>query len=142
MDRKALPAPDAARSGPEESFVAPRTPVEETLATIWSEVLGVEIIGVRDDFFALGGHSLSAARILARVRDALGADLSLSVVFESPTVEGMAAAVSAAAVFPAEPPAPPSPALDEEALLARAAELSDADLDALLGEMMSERGKA
>ncbi len=141
VDRKALPAPDAARSAPEATFVAPRTPVEETLAAIWSEVLGVAPIGARDDFFALGGHSLSAARILARVRDALGADLPLPVIFEHPTIEGMATAVEGAAVFPPEPLVPPAPDAVEEALIAQAAEMSDDDLDALLGRMMAEEGK-
>ena len=139
VDRKALPSPDAGTANePERVFVAPRTPVEETLAAIWGEVLGVPAVGVQDDFFVLGGHSLSAARILSRVRDSLGANLSLSVIFESPTVEGMAAAVSSSAVFPPAPAAPP--AVDEEAaLLAQAAEMSDADLDALLGQMMAEK---
>ncbi|HSK77696.1 MAG TPA: amino acid adenylation domain-containing protein [Thermoanaerobaculia bacterium] len=132
VDRKALPAPEASRREPEETFVAPRTPVEETLAGIWSEVLGVERIGVTDDFFGLGGHSLSAARILSRVRDSLRADLSLAVVFESPTVEGMAAAVAASGVVAS------GLGLEEEALMSKAAELSDADLDALLGQMMTE----
>ncbi|HWM94191.1 MAG TPA: amino acid adenylation domain-containing protein [Thermoanaerobaculia bacterium] len=124
VDRKALPAPEAPRSE-EETFVAPRTPVEERLAAIWSEVLGLELVGVRDDFFLLGGHSLSAARILSRVRDILGVKLSLVIVFETPTIEGMAAAVSAAV-----------PAEFEDPILVRTVELSDGDLDALLFEMM------
>jgi amino acid adenylation domain-containing protein len=141
VDRKALPAPGAARNEPEVTFVAPRSPLEETLAAIWIEVLGVAAVGVRDDFFALGGHSLSAVRILARVRDALGAALPLSVVFETPTIEGMAAAVSAAVVLP---PTLATPVLDagEAALVARAAEMSDADLDALLGQMMAGGGRS
>jgi acyl carrier protein len=125
VDRSALPTPEAPRSEP-ESFVAPRSAVEERLAAIWSEVLGVERVGVRDDFFLLGGHSLSAARILSRVRDAMGVNLSLAVVFETPTVEGMAAAV------------PSEPIVPEDPFLARAAELSDGDLDALLTQMMAE----
>jgi amino acid adenylation domain-containing protein len=129
VDRKALPMPEAARSG-EEAFVEPRTPVEEKLAAIWSEVLGVERVGARDDFFLLGGHSLSAARILSRVRDSLGVDLTLAVVFETRTVEGMAAAAAAAE--------PAGPALPEDPILARAAGLSDGDLDALLEVMLQE----
>ena len=127
VDRKALPSPETPRSEP-ESFVAPRSEVEERLAAIWSEVLGIESVGVRDDFFLLGGHSLSAARILSRVRDALGASLSLSVIFETPTIEGMAAAVPSVA--------------PEDPLLAGAAELSDGDLDALLAQMMAEGERA
>ncbi len=138
VNRKALPAPEAARSEPESTFVAPRSIAEETIAAIWSEVLRVERVGARDDFFLLGGHSLAAARILSRVRDALGVDLSLLVVFETPTVEGMA--VAAAAARPAERLAgAPAAITGEEALIAQAAELSDADLDALLEEFIEGR---
>jgi amino acid adenylation domain-containing protein len=137
LDRRALPAPDEARD--ESSFVAPRTAVEEIVAEIWREVLGVERVGVRDDFFLLGGHSLSAARVLSRVRDALAVDLPLIVIFEAPTVEGMAEAVAATGrPAPAESLAIPPFAPEEQALLATAAELPDADLDALLAQMMTE----
>ncbi|MEA2603270.1 MAG: hypothetical protein QOF89_4262, partial [Acidobacteriota bacterium] len=135
VDRKALPAPEAPRGEAGEAYLAPRSDAEEAIAAIWSEVLRVERVGVRDDFFLLGGHSLAAARILSRVRNALGVDLSLLVVFETPTVEGMAAA--AAAAQPSELLAgPPALAAGEEAFVAHAAELSDADLDALLEEIM------
>ncbi len=126
VDRRSLPAPEVG-SAESASYVAPRTPVETALARIWSEVLGVERVGARDDFFALGGHSLTATSVLARVRDSLGADLPLSVVFERRTVEGMALAVAAA-----------TPA--ESELERRAAALSDAELDALLGAMLTEEG--
>jgi amino acid adenylation domain-containing protein len=141
VNRKALPAPEAARGEAAETYLAPRSGAEETVAAIWSEVLGVERVGVRDDFFLLGGHSLAAARILSRVRDALGVDLSLLVVFETPTVEGMATA--AAVARPSELLAgPPALAAEEERLVAQAAELSDADLDALLAQMITEGGAA
>jgi amino acid adenylation domain-containing protein len=143
VDRRALPAPEAAGSGAETAFAAPRTPVEETLAAIWREVLGVERVGVRDDFFLLGGHSLSAVKIQMRVRDALGAHPSLAVIFENPTVEGLAAALAAGAGTPAAAADPPmaaaSLAADAGALLEQAAALSDAELDALLAHMTAER---
>jgi amino acid adenylation domain-containing protein len=137
VDRKALPAPEAARVEAGETYVAPRPGAEETIAAIWGELLGVERVGARDDFFLLGGHSLTAARILSRVRDALGIDLSLLVVFETPTVEGMATAAAAAKPH-ALLAGPPGLAAEEE-MLAAHAELSDADLDALLEEMMEGR---
>ncbi|MCP4660017.1 MAG: non-ribosomal peptide synthetase, partial [bacterium] len=86
VDRRALPAPELHRPELEEAFVAPRTPLEERLAAIWIEVLGVERVGVEDDFFALGGHSLLATQVVSRIRNALGVELPLRMVFESPTV--------------------------------------------------------
>jgi amino acid adenylation domain-containing protein len=91
VDRKALPDPDAEEAG----FVAPRTPVEEVLAGIWSEVLHRDRIGAGDDFFALGGHSLLATLVVSRVRDRLKVELPLRAVFESPRLGAMAAAVEA-----------------------------------------------
>jgi aryl carrier-like protein len=87
LDREALPEPgqerDEAAVG---EFVAPSTAFEEVVAGIWSEVLGVEQIGVNDNFFDLGGHSLLAMQLLARVREVLGVELRLRNFFEAPTV--------------------------------------------------------
>ncbi|MES2758519.1 MAG: non-ribosomal peptide synthase/polyketide synthase [Pseudomonadota bacterium] len=93
IDRKALPVPDARESGAD--YVAPRTPVEATVAAIWSEVLRVERVGIRDNFFALGGHSLVATQVVARMRDRLDFELPLRVIFEAPTVESLASRVEA-----------------------------------------------
>ena len=92
VDRRALPEPDEGRAETSGS-IAPRTPIEEILAGIWAEVLGSEQVGVEDNFFDIGGHSLRATRIISRVRDMLGVDLALRIFFEAPTVEGMAAAI-------------------------------------------------
>ncbi len=137
VDRRALPAPERVRTEEEATYVAPRNPVEETLAAIWGEVLGVPTVGVRDDFFALGGHSLSAARVLSRVRDLLEVELPLSATFERRTVEALAGLIGDKAPSPRHrtEPALQAEPLDGE-LLARAAALSDADLDALLDDMM------
>ncbi|HEU4559497.1 MAG TPA: amino acid adenylation domain-containing protein [Longimicrobium sp.] len=91
LDRKALPAPDFAPD--EETYVAPRTPVEEVLAEIWAEVLGLERVGVHDEFFGLGGHSLLATRVVSQVREGFGVELPLRALFEEPTVAEMAARV-------------------------------------------------
>jgi amino acid adenylation domain-containing protein len=94
VDRQALPAPEAMPAA-EGGYVAPRTPVEARVAAIWAELLGVERVGIADDFFDLGGHSLLATQIVARVRNAFGLeDLPLNRLFEQPTVAAMALLVT------------------------------------------------
>jgi amino acid adenylation domain-containing protein len=91
VDRKALPRPEAPTS---RQHVAPRDEVEQELATLWAEVLGVERVGVTDNFFDLGGYSLLATRLLARIRAAFQAEVSLRDFFENPTVEHTAVLVA------------------------------------------------
>jgi amino acid adenylation domain-containing protein len=93
IDRRALPAPDGGEAS--SAYLAPRTDVEQTLARQWAELLGLPRVGVNDDFFALGGHSMLAIRMLARVRDALGVDVGLRRLFRAPTVAGVAEYVEA-----------------------------------------------
>jgi amino acid adenylation domain-containing protein len=88
LDRRALPAPEY---GDASAYTAPRNPTEETLAAIWSEVLGVDRVGVEDDFFELGGHSLLATRAISRAEAALGVELPLRLLFEHPTPAALAA---------------------------------------------------
>ena len=86
IDRLALPAPTQNQRTAPEDFVPPRTPIEDVLATIWAETLGIDRIGTNDDFFLLGGHSLLVARIVARVREALQIELPMRTLFEASTV--------------------------------------------------------
>jgi acyl carrier protein len=90
VDRKALPAPDWGHIESDAAHVAPRTPFEEVLAGIWSQVLGVERVGVHDNFFEVGGHSLLATRFVSRVREVFQVELPLRRLFETPTVAGIA----------------------------------------------------
>ncbi|HEX9936581.1 MAG TPA: amino acid adenylation domain-containing protein, partial [Longimicrobium sp.] len=108
LDRKALPEPEYGAA--EETYVAPRTPVEEVLAGIWAEVLGVERLGVHDGFFELGGHSLLATRAVSRVRELFGVELPLRALFEGPTVAELASAVEEMrrAGLPVLPPVVPA----------------------------------
>ncbi|MGD2114937.1 MAG: amino acid adenylation domain-containing protein, partial [Acidobacteriota bacterium] len=105
VDRGALPAP-----GPEESatdYEPPRTPVEEVIAAIWSAVLEEEKVGLHDNFFDLGGHSLRATQVMSRLRDALGVGLPVRTLFERPTVESLARRVSAERTTPTTAIGPP-----------------------------------
>ncbi len=102
VDRRALSRLEApAGDGPSETYAEPETPVERQIAAIWRDLLKHERIGLHDSFFDLGGHSLLATRVLSRLRETLNADLSLAVVFERPTLAGLAAAVEEALGTPA-----------------------------------------
>jgi acyl-CoA synthetase (AMP-forming)/AMP-acid ligase II len=95
IDRRALPAPDAADT-PDAArpVVAPRTPVERTISGIWAEALGSPPRGVHDGFFESGGHSLAAALVISRIRAAFGVGIALRSLFEHPTVAGLAEVVT------------------------------------------------
>jgi acyl carrier protein len=85
--------PDAAAVSRAE-YVAPRGPVEEAVAEMWCEVLRLDKVSVVDDFFTIGGHSLRITQVLSRIRQAFGVDLPLRDVYETPTVEAIAHAIT------------------------------------------------
>jgi acyl-CoA synthetase (AMP-forming)/AMP-acid ligase II/acyl carrier protein len=93
VNRQALPAPDTSHQEGQADYIAPRTPVEEIVSAIFSDVLRVDRVGTEDDFFELGGHSLSATQVVSRIRHNLHVDLPVRSLFEAPTVAGLARAV-------------------------------------------------
>jgi amino acid adenylation domain-containing protein len=90
VNRKALPAPKWMSQELNVDHETGRTPIEQMVASIWSDTLGVERVGTRDNFFELGGHSLLATRVISRLREAFQLDLPVRDLFESPTVAGLA----------------------------------------------------
>jgi acyl carrier protein len=136
VDRGALPAPVDQRLAFRSTMVEPRTPLEAQLTEMWSEILGVERIGVDDNFFHLGGHSLLAMRVISRVRGAFELELPLRTLFECPTIAGLARAIederrsgSRDAITPIASGSDPSDL----------GELTEGQVTALLSELLSER---
>ena len=103
VDRRALPAPDGQILGDSEEFVAPRTPTEEMLAAIWSEVLRVTPIGVHQDFFVLGGHSLLATQVISRIQKQSKRDVPLRMLFEHSTIAELARAIDESETASSQP---------------------------------------
>jgi acyl carrier protein len=99
IDREALPHPEPRHTQLARDVDEPQTTTEKTLAGIWSEVLGANPIGRQDDFFALGGHSLSAARVILDARKTFQLDISVVDVFRYPTLAGMAGLIDSTKQF-------------------------------------------
>jgi len=93
IDHKKLPLPGTTRPGLNEPFVAPQSELEERIAAVWREVLHVDEVGVNDNFFNLGGHSLHAMQVMSRLGHALKLNIPVSNLFEAPTVATLAAAI-------------------------------------------------
>jgi amino acid adenylation domain-containing protein/thioester reductase-like protein len=96
VDRDELPAPTGASAESDKSYVAARSDTERAIARVWADILGVDRVGVEDNFFDLGGHSLLTTQVIARVREAFGVNLPLSVLFEQPTVAGLGGVIDTA----------------------------------------------
>ncbi len=131
VDRRRLPQPSEERPELAESFIAPRTPIEQEVAKIWEHVLKVREVGVYDNFFALGGHSLLATQVVSRVKESLQIDMPLRVMFEQPTVAGFALAVTQHQAITVE--------AEAIQLLDQLAQLSDEEAQQLLdSEILSQ----
>jgi acyl carrier protein len=96
VDRRSLPEPEQTRDELEIAYVAPRTPLEQQLAKIWAQVLGLETVGIHDNFFDLGGHSLLITQLFAQVRDTFEVNISLRSLFKEPTVANIAETIEIA----------------------------------------------
>jgi amino acid adenylation domain-containing protein/FkbH-like protein len=102
VDRRALPEPQEERTNNDIGFMAPQTDLETKVAAVWSEVLGLRRIGLKDNFIELGGHSLAAIQVISRLRESINVALPLSCVFEAPTVEALADGLNAGRWKPGE----------------------------------------
>lgn len=96
VDRRSLPIPDDTKNRLEVRYVAPKTPTDELLAGIYGEVLGLETVGINDNFFDLGGHSLLATQVVSRIRKLFAVELSVQQIFEHPTIAALGRAIKAA----------------------------------------------
>lgn len=130
IDRQALPVPEHTHPETGGIFIRPRTSVEEVVAGIWSAVLHLEKVSVRDNFFSLGGHSLLAIRVLSRLREAFDQDVPLRRFFEAPTVESLAQSITIESKTPT--------AVEKRAkLLLNLAELTEDEASKILQEKVS-----
>ncbi|HXQ70015.1 MAG TPA: methyltransferase, partial [Pyrinomonadaceae bacterium] len=93
LDRRALPALESVRPDLPQVFVAPRTSIEKSLAGVWSDLLGLPQVGIHDNFFDLGGHSLLTTQLISRVRELFKVELPLREVFQQPTIAALAIAI-------------------------------------------------
>src|SRR5207302_2916015 len=93
-DRRALPAPDYRHSGRQEQPITPRTSLEEVVARVWSQVLGIESISIHENFFALGGHSLLAMQVALQLQTTTHVELPLRSFFEAPTIAQIAKVIA------------------------------------------------
>jgi acyl carrier protein len=106
VDRKALPDAGLNRGAVDEQYVAARTPVEGMMVGMWTELLGLQQIGINDNFFDLGGHSLGATQLISRLRSAFQIELPLRSLFETPTISGLSKVIEETMARPAATVAP------------------------------------
>ena len=128
IDRSALPVPEGTRPELDTPFAAPRTPVEKELSRIWAEVLSLDQVGIYDNFFDLGGHSLAATRVVSQVIKKFQLEIPLRSLFQSPTIAEMAAAITAHQANKLDPE-------DLNRILAELESLPDRDAQRLLADV-------
>jgi len=112
IDRQALPSPDLTLQ--QAVYIGPRTDTEQILCTLWSRLLGIERIGVQDNFFALGGHSLLAVQVISKIRDAFQVELAVHILFDRPTIDQLAKVITLTEPTPTTARAPAIRRLSEQ----------------------------
>lgn len=142
LNRRALPAPDSARTDTQVVYAPPETDLHREILEVWNQVLGIGRIGIDANFFNIGGHSLLAMQVVSRLGDRLGLEVPLRLLFEKPTIRSLAEAVEAArrtgSPRIAPPPVAPIPRLDASPV--DVANLSDEAVDALLARLLARGG--
>ena len=139
VDRRALPAPNSSRTEWEETFVAPRTPTEQVISDIWSQVLGLKQIGVNDNFFEFGGHSLLASQIITQIQNLFQVDISVNTFFQNLTIASLSLTVTQKQGEKKTHGTHRIPRINQvnpEQILAQLDKLSDEEVDSLLNEML------
>jgi amino acid adenylation domain-containing protein len=144
VDRKTLASRAAARPIGERCYIAPQTPTQESLASIWRNVLGPEQVGITDNFFEMGGHSLMAMQVVARIRRVFDVEIPIRSLFEDPTIKGLANNVEEARAKGIRASAPIAPrtktaSLDRGAILTQLDKLSEGELRELLKQVLKEK---
>jgi ubiquinone/menaquinone biosynthesis C-methylase UbiE/acyl carrier protein len=142
LDRHALPAPNSVRNDPTDVYAAPKSDLERLIASVWSEVLGIEKISIDSNFFNIGGHSLLGMQVVARLSDSLNLNVPLRLMFETRSIRGLAEAISSlqtATKQPAIPRIVPAPRKDTSAI--KLEQLTDEQVAALLNRLIA-RGEA
>jgi amino acid adenylation domain-containing protein len=146
VDRKALALRTATRSIGDRYYVAPQTPTQKSIAVIWRDLLGVEEIGISDNFFKLGGHSLMVMRVVARIRKEFGAEVPIRSLFEDPTIKGLAKEVEEAMTKGSKAAAPLSSILQAQnthnGLRAQIDKLSREELEEMLRQVLKEKSSS
>lgn len=142
LNRNDLPFPEYSDHTSTTLYVAPRTNLEQLIADIWCEFLGLDRIGIHDNFFTLGGHSLLATRIISSIRDIFSVDLPLKLIFESPTIEKLAFALTSDGRKSNTDMLPQITSKTDRGryieLLASLDQLSDAEVDSILSNILLE----
>ncbi len=143
IDRKALTIETSARPIGDRDHVAPETPTQERLAAIWRNLLKVEDIGITDNFFELGGHSLMVMQVIARIRKELEVEIPIRILFEDPTIKGLAKEVEEAKAKGIKPSAPIAAFLQthdtHDKLRLQVEKMSREELEEMLRQVLKER---